>query len=188
MRVGSIAVLTIGIWAAGLGAASAGPLGAHAPAAPFNAAAENAPMAHEALVTDLTGGPVAGSAIFHMDEQGLPYLGFDQESPASVTIGINAPGYQDQFTIYFPHGSSGLTLPAEDMVAMAAESVLMTGEADIWISAGPSLTDELGFARIDQVHDVLMENGIPGRWIRVDDGSIENIFDRPVTIDRGRDI
>lgn len=186
MRTGRITLTTIGFLVASLGAALAGPLGSHGPLSPATVAED--PQASEAVVDDLASGPVAGSAIFQMDEEGLPFLGFPEGRPASVTIGINAPGYQDQFTIYFPRGSSGLTLPAEDMVAMAAESVLMTGEAEVWISASPALSEELGFARIDQIHDVLLENGIPGGWIRVDDGSLEDIFDRPVTLDRGREI
>ncbi len=127
-------------------------------------------------------------AIFDLEETGIPYLGFSAETEATVVIGVDSPGYQDRFTIYFPRGTSVLTLAGSDMVALAAEAVLMSGEGEIWISPGPALTAELGFARSSEIQDGLLESGIPSSWIHVDDGSLEAILERPAFLSDGQDI
>lgn len=127
-------------------------------------------------------------AIFDLEETGTPYLGYTRGDEAVVTIGVESPGYQDRFTIYFPRGTSQLTLAGADMVALAAEAVLMSGEGVIWISPGPALTTELGFARSSQIQDGLLNSGIPSNWIRIDDGSLEAILERPAFLNGGQDI
>ncbi len=159
----------------------------------FGAGTSMAGPANEILVAPATmaeplNEAAATPAIFELEETGLPFLGFGEGAEALVVIGVDSPGYQDHFTIYFARGSSALTLAGEDMVAMAAEAVLIYGEADIWISPGPSLTTELGFARSDQIHDVLLQSGIPGNWIRMDDGSLEAILERPAFLADGQDL
>lgn len=123
--------------------------------------------------------PAPEIAIFTVEEAAAPFLGPASGAGARVLIAIEAPGYSDVFTVYFPRGSAFLTLPAGDMVALAAEAVRDRPEAEVWVSAGSSLTSELGMGRMAAVQDILLQNDIPARWIHVDDGSVDAILGRP---------
>lgn len=126
----------------------------------------------------------ADTALFELHEAAVPFLGpeFQSEGPDQVELAIEAPGYSDVFTIYFPRGSANLTLAAEDMVAMAAEAVRDYGHAEMWISARTSAGLRLSYGRADAIRDVLIQSDIPSTWIRLDDGGLEASLDRPESI------
>jgi len=126
--------------------------------------------------------PTPEIAVFTVEEAAAPFLGPASGAGARVLIAIEAPGYSDIFTVYFPRGSAYLTLPAGDMVALAAEAVRDRPEAEVWVSAGSTLTSELGMGRMAAVQDILLQNDIPARWIHVDDGDIDAILNRPASL------
>lgn len=153
-------------------------------AAPANLeqAEEWGELADPALIPAPFHSPTPEIAIFTVEEAAAPFLGAANGAGARVLIAIEAPGYSDLFTVYFPRGSAHLTLPAGDMVALAAEAVRDRPDAQVWISAGPALTSELGMGRMAAVQLILLQNDIPARWIHVDDGDIYAILNRPASL------
>jgi hypothetical protein len=126
--------------------------------------------------------PLPESAIFTLEEAAAPFLGPASGAGARVLIAIEAPGYQDLFTVYFPRGSAYLTLPAGDMVAMAAEAVRDYDQAQIWISSDPALTPALAEGRMGAIRGILVENEIPEGWIHLDDGGLDAMLNRPASL------
>jgi len=135
-----------------------------------------------ALIPTPFGRPAPEIAVFTVEEAAAPFLGPATGAGARVLIAVEAPGYSDLFTVYFPRGSAHLTLPAGDMVALAAEAVRDMDDAEVWVSAGPALTSDLGTGRMAAVQDILLQNDIPARWIHVDDGDIDAILNRPASL------
>jgi len=126
--------------------------------------------------------PTAETALFTVEEATAPFLGPTTGAGTRVEIAIKAEGYQDLFTIYFPRGSAYLTLPAGDMVALAAEAVRDMDDVEVWISGSAALSPDLAAHRMGVVQEMLLQNDIPHRWIHLDDGSIEAIMNRPVSL------
>jgi len=121
------------------------------------------------------------SAIFTVEEATAPFLGPTTGAGSRVRIAVESPDYQDLFTVYFPRGSAYLTLPAGDMVAMAAEAVRGVEGVEIWISADAALTPDLAAGRLSVVEEILLRNDVPLSSIRVDDGSVDAILNRPAS-------
>jgi hypothetical protein len=122
------------------------------------------------------------SAIFTVEEATAPFLGPATGAGSQVRIAVEAAGYSDVFTVYFPRGSAYLTLPAGDMVAMAAEALRGHEDAEVWVSAQTALTDELAASRMTAVETILLQNEVPLSWIHVDDGSVDAILHRPASL------
>jgi len=126
--------------------------------------------------------PAPETALFTVEEATAPFLGPTNGAGTRVEIAIETEGYQDLFTIYFPRGSAYLTLPAGDMVALAAEAVRDMDDVEVWISGGAALSPDLAAHRMGVVQDMLLQNDIPGRWIHLDDGSVNAILNRPESL------
>ena len=139
-------------------------------------------LADPALMLEPFSAPLPETALFTLEEATVPFLGPTDRTATTVMIAVNAPGYDDLFTIYFPRGSAHLTLAAEDMIALAAEAVRGFSEAEVWVAASPALTAELAFHRISVVQDILLQSDVPGYWIRIDDGGIDAIMNRPESL------
>ena len=139
-------------------------------------------IADPALMLEPFSAPGAETAIFTLEEATVPFLGPVEDAGTRVLIAVDAPGYQDLFTVYFPRGTAHLTLPAEDMIALAAEAVRDFDNAEVWVSPGPALTPQLAFDRISAVQDILLQGDVPDHWIRVDDGDIDAVLNRPASL------
>ncbi len=148
----------------------------------FAAGGEAPEFLDPALMLEPFAAPLPENALFTLEEATVPFLGPSGETATTVMIAVTAPGYEDLFTIYFPRGSAHLTLPAEDMIALAAEAVRDFPDAEVWVAAHSALTAELAFDRMSAVQDILLQNEIPGRWIHVDDGGIDAIMNRPESL------
>jgi len=135
-----------------------------------------------ALVPEALDNPEAESAVFVVEEAAVPFLGPTTGAGTNVQISIQAQNYDDLFTIYFPRGSDHITMPAEDMAALAAIAAQDQGEAVVWISSGASLTTDLAMGRMQAVLNVLIEYGVPLGWIHLDDGSLDAILNRPESL------
>ncbi len=138
-----------------------------------------APGAECAVVPEPFVGPSPESAIYVLEDAAAAFLGPAAGAGTEVRIAIESPGYSDLFTIYFPRGSAHLTLPAGDMVALAAEALRDVTEAEVWISAGPSITGDLAHDRMGGIRALLLQNHVPAPWIHLDDGSLDAILNRP---------
>ncbi len=135
-----------------------------------------------ALVLEPLSPPAPEIALFTPEEAAVPFLGISDEATTAVVITVDAPGYVDNFTVYFPQGSVHLTLAAEDMIAMAAEAVRGMEGVEIWVSAKPSLSEDLALGREIVVETILMQNEVPTSWIHIDDGGLDAVLNRPMRL------
>jgi hypothetical protein len=119
------------------------------------------------------------NALFVLEEAAAPFLGTATGTSATAMIALDAPGYQDLFTVHFPLGSARLSLAAQDMTAMTAEAARGFDTLEIWVSAGDHADGGLRQDRLTRVRDVLLANDVPASAIHLDDGSLEAILNRP---------
>jgi len=158
---------------------------------PLNSLSEISPAegilepADPALMLEPFTPPSPEDALFTVEEAAVPFLGLTEEDTSRVHIAVRAPGYEDLFTIYFPRGTAHLTLAAEDMIAMAAESVRGMDGLEVWIAAAPALNKELSLERTVTVYEILRQNDMARTTIHIDDGSYDAVMDRPTSLSLG---
>ena len=126
--------------------------------------------------------PSPEDALFTVEETAVPFLGMSENELSRVQIAVQAPGYTDLFTIYFPRGTAHLTLAAEDMIALAAESVRGMDGLEVWIASPSALNKSLSVERTAVVYEILRSNDVSRYDIRIDDGGYDAILNRPESL------
>ncbi len=147
-KIASFAVAGALTFGAGAGAAVANTQ-AQAPAEPL-------PSIATSVVTITASAPTEAA---RAEQMGMATEGAATKAPI---------GYS--YVVYFPAGEAALTLPAQATIEAVADEVTDMQLSNVTLTAEDGLN-----ARSDVVRAALIENGVPERWIAIQEKSRDGI-------------